>query len=387
KLLLIGLIGLWSASGIADGKIINCYYGTWANYRPGDGKFDPSNINPHLCTHISYSFFGITREGKFNVLDSWLDLDSGLGNIKKTIDLKRINPKLKVLAVVGGWNEGSIKYSNMAADASKRQVFIQSSLEFILKHGFDGLDLDWEYPAQRELGVAVGASAETARISYDIPNIAKQVDFINVMTYDFAGTWDGKVGFNAPLEGQGNNNVKSAIEYWLRAGAPFEKLLLGLAFYGRSFTLANPQQNSVDSPIIGPGIPGPYTREGGFMGYNEICSLENSWNYQWSSPNQVPYIYNSNQWIGYDNPKSIDLKVDFANAKNLGGVMLWSIETDDFRGKCGLKYPLLNAINKKLDNSQQGGNDDDDYIEPHPVPPSSSPSPIVPSSSAKGLLG
>ena len=63
--------------------------------------------------------------------------------------MKRINPKLKILAVVGGWNEGSTKYSSMAADASKRQVFIKSALEFILQHGFDGLDIDWEYPAQR----------------------------------------------------------------------------------------------------------------------------------------------------------------------------------------------------------------------------------------------
>lgn len=63
--------------------------------------------------------------------------------------MKRLNPKLKILAVVGGWGEGSINYSNMASDANKRKVFIQSALNFILQHGFDGLDLDWEYPAQR----------------------------------------------------------------------------------------------------------------------------------------------------------------------------------------------------------------------------------------------
>lgn len=159
---------------------------------------------------------------------------------------------------------------------------------------------------------------------------------------------------------------------------------MGTAFYGRSFTLANPQQNTIGSPIIGAGTAGPFTREAGFMGYNEICSLDNSWNYQWSSPHQVPYIYNLNQWIGYDNVKSIGLKAEFANAKNLGGVMIWSVETDDFRGGCGPKYPLLNAINKILSNSQQDGNDDNDF-EPHPLPPSSTPSPIVPSSSTTAV--
>lgn len=69
-----------------------------------------------------------------------------------------------------------------------------------------------------ELGIAVGASAETAVTSYDIPNIAKYVDFINVMTYDFAMADDGILGFNAPLRGQGQKNVEEAIKYWLANG-------------------------------------------------------------------------------------------------------------------------------------------------------------------------
>lgn len=71
------------------------------------------------------------------------------GFISQTIALKQRNPKLKILAVVGGWNEGSTKYSAMAADPAKRATFVSSTLAFIQQHGFDGLDLDWEYPAQR----------------------------------------------------------------------------------------------------------------------------------------------------------------------------------------------------------------------------------------------
>lgn len=155
-------------------------------------------------------------------------------------------------------------------------------------------------------------------------------------------------------------------------GAPADKLILGLAFYGRSFTLADPQQNSFGSPIAGAGTAGPYTREAGFMGYNEICSLVDLWNRDWSGSNKVPYIYNGNQWIGYDNEESIGLKVEFANAKNLGGVMIWSIETDDFRGKCGgTKYPLLNTINSKLGNTQSGGGNESTTTIPPPCSSSS----------------
>lgn len=64
--------------------------------------------------------------------------------------LKAINPAVKTLAAVGGWNEGSVKYSNMAKDPAKRRRFIETSRDFLLQHGFNGLDMDWEYPAQRE---------------------------------------------------------------------------------------------------------------------------------------------------------------------------------------------------------------------------------------------
>lgn len=72
-----------------------------------------------------------------------------IGFISQTIALKQRNPNLKILAVVGGWNEGSTKYSAMAADPAKRATFVSTSLAFIQQYSFDGLDLDWEYPGQR----------------------------------------------------------------------------------------------------------------------------------------------------------------------------------------------------------------------------------------------
>lgn len=91
-------------------------------------------------------------------------------------------------------------------------------------------------PYNLELGIAVGASAETASTSYDIPNIAKYVDFINIMTYDFATSWDGKLGFNAPLMGQGQNNVQSAVSYWLQQGM-FQMILFDLLILFITFVL------------------------------------------------------------------------------------------------------------------------------------------------------
>uniref|UniRef100_A0A1A9WQI7 GH18 domain-containing protein n=1 Tax=Glossina brevipalpis TaxID=37001 RepID=A0A1A9WQI7_9MUSC len=370
---LVTICGLIEAGNTTE-KVIYCYYGTWAHYRNGNGRFEPSHIDPFLCTHISYTFFGLSEQGELRVLDPWLDLDSGLSNIKRTIALKQINPKLKIIAAIGGWNEGSINYSNMAADPNKRQIFIKSVLRFLKEHQFDGFDLDWEYPAQRggapadrvnfvtllkelqqsfapygyELITAVAASEFSAKISFNIPEMAKHVNYINVMTYDFATGYEGVLSFNAPLHGQGVNNVEASIKFWLNQGAPASKLILGLAMYAHTFQLANPAQVTAGSPSNGPGKSGPYTFQAGMLGYNEVCETTNNWQYGWDDKHGVPYKYRNDQWIGYDDERSIALKIELLNSLNLAGAMLWSIEMDDFRGICGVKYPLLRTINLKL---------------------------------------
>lgn len=63
--------------------------------------------------------------------------------------MKQQNSKLKTLIAVGGWNEGSIKYSAVASDPLKRATLINSAINILETYGFDGFDIDWEYPAQR----------------------------------------------------------------------------------------------------------------------------------------------------------------------------------------------------------------------------------------------
>jgi chitinase len=130
-------------------KQVVCYWGTWANYRPKDGKFTPEDIDPTLCTNLIYSFAGLDAEtSSIKSLDPWMDLEDnyGLAGFKKATDLKYVNPNMKVTLAIGGWNEGSKKYSDMAKDPVKRQIFAKSAVEFLKKYNFDGLDLDWEYP-------------------------------------------------------------------------------------------------------------------------------------------------------------------------------------------------------------------------------------------------
>ncbi|CAO1336623.1 unnamed protein product, partial [Diamesa serratosioi] len=158
------------------------------------------------------------------------------------------------------------------------------------------------------------------------------------MSYDLHGVWDGKTGINAPLyAGPDTNkqlNVDASVNFWLSKGCPSEKIIVGIPTYGRSFTLANPSNNGINAAINGGGTAGPFTRQAGMLGYNEICV--NKWPRKWESQQKVPYAVKGNQWVGYDDVESVKLKCNYINQKNLGGAMFWSLETDDFLGKGGL---------------------------------------------------
>jgi len=377
-----------------DKKVV-CYWGTWANYRPEGGKFTPDHVDATLCTHLIYSFAGLdSGNWTMKSLDPWMDLEDnyGLAGFKKATSLKYKHPHLKVSLAIGGWNEGSAKYSAMAKDPKARAAFANSALSFLQKYNFDGLDLDWEYPGKRGgspedkenfillikdlkaafantdllLTAAIGAAAATIDVAYDVKQMYKYLDYVHVMCYDYHGKWDKKTGHNAPLYPRATEstadqalNVEFTLKYLLEKGAVPEKTVLGVPLYGRAFSLLNPNSNRMGAPAKDTSFQGPYTREDGFMGYNEICverlNREAPWEETWDEEHAAPYMFRGDSWMSYDNERSVALKAEFAFDAGLAGVMTWSIDTDDFEGICnGPKFPLLRTLNHALHNREQG---------------------------------
>lgn len=174
------------------------------------------------------------------------------------------------------------------------------------------------------------------------------MDYINLMTFDYHTSADGKTGINSPLFADPQyGSINATTNLWIKNGASPSKLLLGLAFYGRSFTLADKKHNGLGVPSTNAGRAGQYSQEQGFLTYLEIC-LElrtNAWTIHFDQNSRTPYAIKGDQWISYDNPKSIRMKTEYAVKKGLAGVMVQSVDNDDKEDACGHgSNPLLNSI-------------------------------------------
>lgn len=161
------------------------------------------------------------------------------------------------------------------------------------------------------------------------------VDFVNVHTYDFHRDRDPVVDHHASLNARPNDeglniflNAVSllgklqcakvltqkfqdyAINFWMKNGLSSSKIILGVPFFGRTFTLQYINDTQLGAPIKGPGHEGFYTQKPGFLAYFEICDMvvNEGW-YQGEDEDGSPYIVNGDQWVGYDNEKSIKKKV------------------------------------------------------------------------------
>jgi GH18 family chitinase len=326
-------------------------------------------------------------------------------NFKNIKLLRKEFPKLKVLISIGGWTL-SDKFSSSLKTDAQRKALATSAVDYMKTNGFDGIDLDWEFPvccgSETEkqyaaennglsryspsdrhdltlwlkelrsqlddlgkkdhthylLTMAAAAAPDMAKKAYEMKEVGKIVDWVDLMAYDFHVPVTQVANLSAPLtqnpadpdNGKGYN-AEASVAFWEKNGVPASKLVLGVPFYGHGWA-GCPATNhgefqtcTGNAQKAGTWIKLDATAWGEFDWWDIKKNYlgKPGWVRYWDAKSQVPFLYNAKtgQWISYDDPQSIKAKAQYVVDHNLRGGMFWEAAMDHNQG---LEKTLYNTI-------------------------------------------
>lgn len=290
-------------------------------------------------THINLAF-GLIRNGLLDV--------SGLSNLHLIENFRKWNPALRIVLSIGGWGAGG--FSDMAMTEEGRWNFSRSCKRVVEEYGLDGVDIDWEYPCselagidahprdrenftqllrslRKQLGhdrivsIAAGASKQFIHDT-QMDQVAKVVDYVQLMTYDLRSGFSHQAGHHAALCASAGDdtglNTQDMVRLFRRAGVPTEKIIIGAAFYSRRWTGVPNVNNGLMQQAQSVGLSGPR--------YDEITDEymeKNGFVKFWDADAQAAYLWNGSELISYESPEAIRLKCDFVLREGLMGIMYW----------------------------------------------------------------
>ncbi|KAL7815591.1 glycoside hydrolase family 18 protein [Trichoderma gracile] len=337
------------------------YWEAW-NSEHSCGTMGPGEIPVNHLTHLNVAFGYITPDFRITNMDGLSpDIYRDVG------DVKARNPNLKLLIALGGWKFSDpgpwqAVFPTMVSTQANRAAFIQNALGFLEEYGYDGID--WEYPGAedrggstkdgenyvallKELRAAIRATGRdyivtfTAPTSYwylrhfDVANMVAHVDWVNLMSYDLHGVWDGNNPIGKQILAHTNlTEIDLSLDLFWRAGVDPSKIVLGLGLYGRSFFLKDPRCWKPGCAFTGPGEAGPCTDTPGILSFKEVTDIlrRTGATAYLDKEAAVRYLpYGSNSWISFDDTKTIQAKIEYANKTGLSGLMIWAIDLDNER--------------------------------------------------------
>ena len=315
---------------LSFGQRVVGYYPYWMQ-----GEFPPEKIDLNVVTHVIHSFGWPDKEG--NILSYEGMFNSGMSEIIHAKDRT-------FLLSLGGWgnDEG---FPVVAASADLRKTFINNLIQVCEDNGYDGVDLDWEFPLNGTdranlnllvmdmdsmfnaynsdwlITMAVPASNWSGQW-HDFNTLKQHIDFFNAMTYNMHGSWNNHNGHNSPLYPSPVNDPEGSchtgINYLsIYRGIPKSQINMGVPFWGLEFNASE--------------INGAFTGDIRDIRYADIPSLiGNGWTRKWDKAALAPYLVNDEKTkiLVYDDPESMRLKSEYVIEKELGGMMIWALGYD-----------------------------------------------------------
>lgn len=289
------------------------------------------------------------------------------GRIQKLVSLKQRNPKLKVLLSLGGWG-GCAPCSDVFSTAEGRNEFAASTKELLDFFNADGIDLDWEYPAieghpghaykkedktnftllvealRKSLGkkaiisFAAGGFDKFLQESIDWQAVMPVIDFVNLMSYDLVSGFSKVTGHHTPLYSNSTQkqSADNAIRYFQSINVPLKKIIIGAAFYARTWENVKDINNGIYQQ-------GNFKHFISFSQFDQRLNKDSGFVYYRDSIAKAPYAYNkrTNTFATFDDEESVTEKVKYVKQLELGGIMFWELSLDK------AVNGLLSAITKE----------------------------------------
>ncbi|KAJ4153320.1 hypothetical protein LMH87_009811 [Akanthomyces muscarius] len=343
------------------------YFTNWSRGIYGR-NFQPADLPASEITHVLYSFMNIRSDGtifsgdtyadyeKHYPGDSWNDVgNNAYGCVKQLYLLKKQNRNLKVMLSIGGWT-WSTNFPAAASSATSRKTFAQSAVGFMKDWGFDGIDIDWEYPADATQAQNMVLLLQAVRDELDsyasqyakghhfllsiaapagpdnynklkLADLGKVLDYVNLMAYDFAGSWSNFTGHDANMYASKDNanatpfNTNDAVQAYIKGGVPASKIVLGMPIYGRSFE----KTEGIGKPYNGIGSG---SWENGVWDYKALPKSGATVKCDNAVVGCYSYDASTQELISFDTPAVINTKVSWLKGQGLGGSMFWEASAD-----------------------------------------------------------
>ncbi|KAL6919943.1 hypothetical protein ACHAPO_001181 [Fusarium lateritium] len=353
------------ARGVAKRNML--YFTNWGIYEKEGGVkgFHPKDLPVNEITHVLYSFANVNaKDGTVASSDPWADVekqysgDTGGGNnaygcVKQLYILKKQNRNLKVLLSIGGFN-GSPALASGVSTQNGRKRFISTAVKLIIDWGFDGIDIDWEYPVNAQearnyvlvlnnLRKALDKYSDDNKLNYrflltvaspagsshyntmDLKNMDLWVDAWHLMAYDYAGPWDSTTGHQANVFASKKNplstklSTDATLNDYIAAGVSPNKIHLGMPLYGRSFS---------NTAGLGKPYSGTAGDSEGIYFLKDLPQPGAVTTFNADLMASYTYDKTKRELVTMDDLKSAQYKASYINQRNLGGAFYWEARGD-----------------------------------------------------------
>jgi chitinase len=331
------------AQDASPAKRLLGYYPEWSKYNNPPYVYSAEQIPYNQLTHIAHAFVLLTAKA-----DGTLDVPQGF--VEPALISNAHAAGVKVLVSIGGGDgvQGP-RFNRMARSETSRQAFVKNVHSFLTANGYDGVDIDWEIPYEKDssdcitlmqelrnelpagqwlISMATPSDPRSWGRGFDIPALAPIVDFMNVMTYDFTGSWAGYTGLNSPLlqdraDPIQSGSLKTSMDLYQNIyGVPLEQLNIGTPFYGYEFDGADALWAACGTCAVNQQNYGDYIKP---------LLHSSGWQKKVDKSARSPYMVNSTLpgFITYDNEASTASKTRYIlKQRGVGGVFMWELSAD-----------------------------------------------------------